>query len=137
LADAICEHIAAGKSLVSFCQKAGNPGYSTVTRWLDVHEDFRAKYVRARESQADFLAEQIVEIADDSAGDVIIDKETGAARMNGEFAARSRLKVDARKWYASKLAPKKYGDKVETNMTGSIDYNLKVSFVGSEVSKET
>ena len=41
-----------------------------------------------------------------------------------------RLQVDARKWYASKLAPKKYGEKVETTLTGSVDHNLTVTFVG-------
>jgi hypothetical protein len=64
------------------------------------------------------LAEEIITIADDSSGDVIVDDD-GNEQTNHERVARSRLRVDARKWYASKLAPKRYGDKVthEQNIT--------------------
>ena len=80
--------------------------------WLQRHADFMQQYARAREIQAELLAEEIIEIADDSAGDVIIDDE-GREQTNHERVARSRLRVDARKWYASKLAPKRYGDRVQ------------------------
>ncbi|MRT15312.1 hypothetical protein GJV07_24145 [Enterobacteriaceae bacterium RIT711] len=70
------------------------------------------QYARAREVQAEILAEEIIEIADDSSGDVIVD-EDGHEQTNHERVARSRLRVDARKWYASKLAPKRYGDRIQ------------------------
>ena len=89
------------------------PSTSVVYRWLsdDEHKEFRDNYAQAREQQADLLADEIIEIADDSSGDVI--EVNGKVVMDHEFAARSRLRVDARKWKASKLAPKKYGDKIE------------------------
>ncbi|AGG31951.1 hypothetical protein MU9_2906 [Morganella morganii subsp. morganii KT] len=70
------------------------------------------QYARAREIQAELLAEEIIEIADDSSGDVIVDDD-GKEQTNHERVARSRLRVDARKWYASKLAPKRYGDRIQ------------------------
>lgn len=127
-ADSICEHIAGGRSLVSWCKDdESRPSYTSVMRWLEANEPFRENYVRAREAQSDYLAEEIVQIADDGANDTYLDDE-GMPRTNQDVIARSRLRVDARKWYASKLAPKKYGDKVETTHTGSIDHNLTVQF---------
>lgn len=130
-ADSICEHIASGKSLVSWCAQEGRPNYSTVTRWLEAHESFRNKYVRAREDQADYLAEEIVQIADDGLNDTYTDEE-GNVRTNQDVIARSRLRVDARKWYASKLQPKKYGDKVAVGGADdlpAVAHSLSVSFV--------
>lgn len=127
-ADDICEHIAGGKSLVSWCAEDGRPNYTTVMRWIQQQPEFRNKYAGAREAQADYLAEEIVQISDDGLNDTY-ETEDGP-RTNQDVIARSRLRVDARKWYASKLAPKKYGDKVETTLTGNVDHSLTVSFVG-------
>lgn len=130
-ADSICDHIASGKSLVSWCQEAGRPSYTSVMRWLEAHESFRESYARARQDQADYLAEEIVQIADDGKNDTYFD-EDGHERTNQDVIARSRLRVDARKWYASKLAPKKYGEKVEAMHSGNIDHSLTVQFVGQK-----
>jgi hypothetical protein len=81
-------------------------------RWIEAHPDFRNQYARAREAQADRMAEEILEIADDGRNDTYTD-EDGNERTNQEIVARSRLRVDARKWLAAKMAPKKYGDKIE------------------------
>jgi hypothetical protein len=109
-ADSICEHIAHGKSLVSWCREH-EEAYRTVMEWLAANEPFQHKYARAREAQADFLAEEILEIADDTSFDTS-EGPGGALVANNEWISRSRLRVDARKWYAGKLAPKKYGDKL-------------------------
>lgn len=127
-ADSICEHIASGKSLVSWCREDGRPNYTTVMRWIQQQPEFRNKYAGAREAQADYLAEEIVQISDDGLNDTY-ETEDGS-KTNQDVIARSRLRVDARKWYASKLAPKKYGEKVETTLAGSVDHNLMVTFVG-------
>lgn len=118
LALSICERIASGESVRQICMDEEMPAQSTVYKWLIDHEGFSEKYARAREVQAEFLAEEIIHIADDSSGD-LISGEDGEERVNTEFVARSRLRVDARKWYASKVAPKKYGDRVthEQNIT--------------------
>ena len=101
-------------------------------RWLadEAKQEFRLHYAHAREAQADLLAAEILEIADDSSGDIITDKD-GRTRLDREFVARARLRVDARKWLASKMAPKKYGDKIEhTSAAGdAIQHTVSVRFV--------
>jgi len=119
LADLICEQIADGKSLRSICAAEGMPGKSTVFRWLAENEAFRDQYARAREAQADALADDILDIADYSARDTYTD-ENGNERTNTEVVARSRLRVDARKWIAAKLKPKVYGDRTE--LTGTLEH---------------
>lgn len=117
IAATICDRIAKGESVRTICLDDGMPDARTVYRWLEDLEPFRQQYARAREAQADYYAEQIIEIADDGANDTYVD-ENGNKRTDQDVVARSRLRVDARKWYASKLAPKKYGDKIEHSGTG-------------------
>lgn len=79
---------------------------------MDKREGFSAQYATAREIGYQSMADEIIEIADDSSFDVIKGDEETADRVNAEFVARSRLKVDTRKWLLSKALPKVYGDKV-------------------------
>lgn len=95
IADQICERLAEGESLRSICWDDPFPNKSTVFRWLAANKEFRDQYARARETQADAIADEILDIADEA-----------------EDAAKARLQVDARKWLAGKLRPKVYGDKV-------------------------
>lgn len=111
-ADAICERIAEGESLRSICEEESMPNKSTVFKWLGQDKNFADQYARARESQADTLFDQILGIADDGRNDSYTDEE-GNERTNHDVIARSRLRVDARKWMAGKLRPKVYGDKLE------------------------
>lgn len=118
----ICGRIAEGQSLNSICKQSGYPHMTTVLRWLQVHPDFLVLYQLSREAQAETMAEEIISIADDSERDTITDND-GNEKMNAEFVARSRLRVESRKWLASKLLPKKYGDRVTQDIThtGRID----------------
>ncbi|MHA6684487.1 terminase small subunit-like protein [Mesorhizobium sp. A556] len=114
-ADKICERIADGRSLRSICEDDEFPDKATVYRWLAAHEEFRDQYALARELQADTLFDDILEISDDARNDWMErrgEDDAGWA-ANGEHIQRSRLRVDARKWMAGKLRPKKYGDKLE------------------------
>jgi hypothetical protein len=117
MADTICERLSDGESLRAICSGDEMPNRATVFRWLANNELFRDQYAHARDAQADALADDIVAIADESAQDVIVD-EDGKERVNQEVVARSRLRVDARKWVASKLKPKVYGEKVTQELTG-------------------
>lgn len=114
----ICEEIALGKSLRAICKPEGMPAASTVCLWLTENPKFAEQYTRAREAQADYLAEETIEIADDSRQDYI-QTENGPV-FNSEHVNRSRLRVDARKWFASKVAPKKYGDKAPGGEAGGV-----------------
>lgn len=127
-ADRICDLISEGKSLRKICEADDLPDKSTVFRWLGQNTKFRDQYARARESQADFMAEDILDIADDGTNDYGFkegDTAEGASAnpvFLAEHVQRSKLRVDARKWLMSKLAPKKYGEKMETdlNVKGSL-----------------
>lgn len=118
LADEICERIAHGESLRAICMSEHMPNKSTVFHWLQQVELFRYRYEKARESQADSLVDDILSIADNGENDTYID-ENGNKRVDTDCIARSRLRVDARKWIAAKLRPIKYGDKVTQEVTGA------------------
>ena len=132
IADRICEQIAtSSKSLKRICEEEGMPTVRTVFNWInqgereDSNEDLRRffhQYARAKEQQADFLAEEILEIADDGTNDYMtIQKGDQSYNVEDkEVTNRSRLRVDARKWIASKLKPKKYAEKVDLNHSGDI-----------------
>jgi len=116
IALAICDRIASGESLRTICTAHEMPDKATVFRWLAAHEAFRDQYARAREAQADALAEEILDIADETSGD-FIEKQLGdegstVQIVDHEHISRSKLRVDARKWLTGKLAPKKYGDRM-------------------------
>jgi len=122
IGDAICERLADGESLRAICSGEDMPSRWSVLRWLTADEAFRTQYAHAREEQADTLADEIVGIADEQCTMVRADKhgakaddEDGMVEVVFDSAAvaRNRLRVDARKWVASKLKPRKYGEKVE------------------------
>lgn len=116
----ICTRMVQGESLRTICKDEKMPGLQTVLDWLDAKEDFRGKYAHARELQADALAEECLEIADDGTNDWMEKKGNNPGYdFNGEAAARSRLRLEQRRWYASKLAPKKYGDKLDLTSGGN------------------
>ncbi len=145
IADQICDKIAEGKSLRKICDIEGLPDKSTVFRWLGTNTAFRDQYVRARDVQADYMAEEIIEIADDGTNDFGFkegDTAEGASASPvflAEHVQRSKLRVDSRKWLMSKLAPKKYGDFQRTELSGpnggpvilSIADQIKAAHAGS------
>lgn len=102
LVDEICIQISEGKSLRSICSDESMPNMSTVIAWRNANEDFSKQYAQAREDQADTLADELIDIAD-----------------NATDPAKARLQVDVRKWAASKLKSKSYGDKVVNEHTGA------------------
>jgi hypothetical protein len=97
LADEICTRLAHGETLRTIIASSPHlPCRTTIYRWNADNEDFRNQYTKARAEQADYYAELIV---DES--------------YSSHDAAIGRLRVDALKWAASKMAPKKYGEKIE------------------------
>ncbi len=114
LAAGICRRLAEGETLRSVCRDKAMPDKATILRWLADKKkaDFRAQYAHAREMQADALFDEALVIADDASDDWAEDKD-GKKTLDHENIQRSRLRVDTRKWAAGKLAPKKYGDKLD------------------------
>ena len=84
---------------------------------MAANEDFCTQYTRAREDQADTLADEIIAIADEQPEVIaVVDKRTGELiehKLDGAFLQWQKNRIDARKWTAMKLKPKKYGDKVQ------------------------
>lgn len=111
VADLICEALAEGHSLRAICAADEMPAKSTVFKWLREQKTFSDQYARAREAQADCLFDDILEIADDGRNDTYTDDE-GRTRTDHDVIARSKLRVDARKWMAAKLRPRVYGEKL-------------------------
>jgi hypothetical protein len=88
------------------------PAVSSVYLWLLKNKVFSDLYTRAREDQSDTLADQIMEIGDEIPMMVITDEDGKVTkRMDPAGINRNRLRVDARKWIAAKLKPRKYGDR--------------------------
>ncbi len=118
MAALICERLSGGEALKAMCADADMPSMRTVLGWLFRDEDaeFVPMYARAREAQAEIMADEIISIADDAGHDWVIDKD-GNKTLNTEAVQRSRLRVDARKWVAAKLLPRKYGDHSSKTLT--------------------
>lgn len=129
LSDQICAQIADGQSLRTICRAEGMPDKSTVFRWLRIHTSFRDQYTRAREAAADAFVEEMLDIADEGSNDwmELNDGENVSYRVNGEAINRSRLRVDTRKWIASRLQPKKYGERQQVEHSGSLTLTQLIS----------
>ena len=126
--DKICEDIAEGKSLVTILKKKGMPSYTRVMVWLQENEGFRDRYARARADQADFLADEILAISD----------KATKAKDNVTIQA-ARLRIDTRKWVASKLKPKKYGERVAhagDEAVPLLNKSIEIIFVDPDVTDE-
>jgi hypothetical protein len=137
--DTLLLRLSHGESLRAICRDkaAGMPDVSTVFDWIHKDETFAKQYARARELQADMLVDEILEIADDSAHDVVEsldDKGNIIERVNHDHINRSRLRVDTRKWFASKVFPKRYGDKQEIEHSGKIE-SITVNVIKKEPPK--
>ncbi len=109
-ADRICERLEAGESLRKAAKAEGTTA-ATVLRWKDQFPEFSKQYARAREIGYNLLADELLEISDDGAGDYE-DTERGPV-AKPEVVARARLRVDTRKWMLAKMLPKVYGEKLE------------------------
>lgn len=123
LATAICERIASGESLKSVCRDEGMPNHVTVLRWALTIPEFSNQYKQARDMQAEVLADELLDIADDGQNDWMEKHDQNGVmigwRENGEAIRRSQLRIETRKWVAAKLLPKRWGEKTITEVTGA------------------
>lgn len=115
IAKTVCERLTKGESLQTICKDRGHPHINTIMDWLRENEEFAVQYTRAREAQADYLAEAILDIADDESLP----------------ADSRRIRVDVRKWYAGKVRPKKYGDKqiIAGDEDSPVQHNHAVRYI--------
>jgi hypothetical protein len=113
--EAICAWIRQGKSLSEYCRQAGM-GIETPYRWMRTYPEFRERYTSAQEDRADTLADQLLAVVDDLPQDATM-----------EQVQIAKLRLEARKWIASKLRPTKWGDKQTIEHTGGgISINIGI-----------
>lgn len=128
LAKTICLRLSRGESLRRICQEEEMPNADTIYSWVlenkgadaEGRNGFSEKYRRARDIQAEVMVEEMIAIADDSSRDTmfVTRGETELPMEDKEWTNRSKLRVETRKWYISKVIPKKYGDKVDVTSGG-------------------
>lgn len=123
LATLICARIANGESLRRICEEEKMPHRSTVHLWLldPAKQQFFDQYEKACNTRAENMFDDLLEIADDGSNDWM-ERETKDGKsftvLDHENVQRSRLRVDTRKWYLSKVLPKKFGDKMDVTSDG-------------------
>ncbi len=113
LGDKICGNIAKGISLVKMCKARGMPAPSSVYKWRREIEGFSENYDKAREDQADFMVEDMLQIADAKMDDAV-------------GVSHAKLRVETRKWAASKFKPNRYADKLQQEISGADGGPVKI-----------
>ncbi len=115
----ICDQLSEGRSLRKICEADDMPSKMTVLNWLNRYPEFLSQYERAKDESADSLADEIIDIAD----------EARSLKIPHQVQA-ARLRIDARKWIAAKLKPKKYGDRVHNEVSGTMSLEQIVATTG-------
>jgi len=116
LAAKFCAELACGTSVMTICLDESMPCRKTIYLWLAKHEEFLHMYTRAKEDGADAIFDETLDIADDGSNDWMDIRnnkgEVIKTVVDKEAVMRSKLRVETRKWYLSKIKPKKYGEAV-------------------------
>ena len=115
---------------------------ATIRRWMVNNKVFAAAYDKAKEWQVEEIIEEIVDISDDAGNDILLvpnkKGEAAWAMENKEFINRAKIRIETRKWLASKLLSKKYGDKIQMDGTMEVERklsNTEFTFLVEEVQK--
>lgn len=133
ITDEICERIAIGQSLRTITSDERMPAMSTIFKWIREHEEFSKHYAIAKAEQAEALTEEMLDIVDSAANPLLVEgvplviDGKPVMIVDAPSVNHARLKVDTRKWLASKLKPKKYGEKLE--LSGDENNPLTVSVI--------
>ncbi len=119
----ILARLAEGESLIAICESDGMPSRAWVFDQLAIDREMLDEYTRAKTVGIERMAEELVAIADDGRNDWMQshNPDNPGYQVNGEHHARSRLRIDTRKWVLAKLIPKKYGESSTLELAGSID----------------
>jgi len=107
----ICDHLATGKSVIDIGKLQGYPSTDSIYRQMHRDPEFATAIARAREAQQDHEADKCVQMADEA---------------TVEDYNVVKLRIWARQWRAAKLAPKKYGDKVDLNHGGEVGLTVNI-----------
>lgn len=121
--DEIVERISLGEPLRQICRDNHMPHWTTVYDWIRDDEAFALRIARARDLGFDAIAEETLEIADDSRNDYVdrINEKTGQTTrvFDAENVQRSKLRIETRLKLLAKWSPRKYGDRTAVELTGA------------------
>lgn len=110
----ICDAVSTGTTLAQICRDLDIPRIE-IYRWIEADAEFATRMEAARAAGYDAIADEALAIADDDTFDTI--ESRMGPKLNKEWVARSKLRVEARLKLLSKWHPKRYGDKLELNTT--------------------
>lgn len=130
IAEEICQRLAKGETLTSICGDEHMPARRTVSDWRRAQPEFDKAFTEAREAGFDALAEDCLSIADDASDDFRMGEKSVLA--DTDHIQRSKLRVWTRLQLLSKWDPKRYGERLDLNHSGSIqtvsDEQLKTRY---------
>lgn len=119
IADALVEWISSGKTLREFCRQEGMPNWRTVYLWRETQPEFDARIVRARDLGHDAIAEEALQIADTPMEGIRTESsEDGIKTVTEDMLGHRKLQIETRLKLLAKWSPKKYGDRLHTELTG-------------------
>lgn len=136
VADAVCDAIATqSKGLGAIIEELGYQiSPSLIYKWIQQNDSFRERYARAKAEQARVMADEICAIADSTqSGEIVTEKGDGTVEIKrADMIEHRKLRIESRKWLASKLLPKVYGDKSAIALTDPDGGPLVVKHIGSD-----
>lgn len=134
LKDDLVEWISSGETLRDWCRK-NSFSSSTVYGWINADTDLSERIARAREAGEEIIAQECMEIADNSTNDWMEQNADGDAvgwKLNGDHVQRSKLRIETRLKLLAKWNPRKWGDKQQVEHSGSIGIEQMIASAGEE-----
>ena len=125
LAQQILDRISNGEVLTKICEEEGMPSRSAVKKWRRSKPDFAAALKEARDDGFDAIADSCIPIADDGRNDYI--EGPNGPQFNPENVQRSKLRIWTRLQLLKSWDPKRYGDMIRQEHSGSLSLEAIVS----------
>lgn len=122
LVDEIIERVAGGETIVDICKDDHMPEPRHFYRWLRQDPELRQTYAQAQVERTYVHQEQLLEIADNGTNDWMEKhgKDSEGWQINGEAIARSRLRIDTRKWLMAKLNASSFAERQFVEHSGTV-----------------
>lgn len=120
--EAVLAWVAAGKTLRDFCRQPSMPHRSAIDRWRAEDPAFQRRFARAREDGFDVIAEEALAIADSpKAGKIVTVDKDGKKTVTEDMLGHRKLQIETRLKLLAKWDPKRYGERVEVEHSGTLD----------------
>lgn len=129
IADKICERIAQGEPLRQICRDEQMPAWRTVYDWLESESDFAARFARAREIGFDAIAQEALQIADETQEGVetTVKPDGSVEEKRGDMLGHRKLRIETRLKLLAKWDPKRYGDRIQNDISGGLGVTIQAA----------